>query len=274
MAKQAPKERETSRDFWDDNYGRPSYRNGYQMRYADESRNWEQRNGYGSRYGNGNKNQQRRAHGGSTTQTQTYYTTPKGRVSYRNTPSRRIDGGQGDGNGNGKDEGDKNRKRYRDTKYDFEEKDEEESDSEDSFEFEITPQQLSQVTPGGGVLKLTLSRKAPLKITTEAQNKSPDPTQTTVKTVYDPTKEKGPLQGGEKVKIKETPKEEKRLENQGIKPRKAPNKRNQNFPENGGPNKRINPGGSGDPDGNRGPDKGRKPPSGGGGKNQQMGLEE
>ena len=50
-------------------------------------------------------------------------------------------------------------KKYRDTKYDFEEEDEEEdeeeSDTEDSFEFEITPQQLSQVIPGGGVLKLT-----------------------------------------------------------------------------------------------------------------------
>ena len=40
-------------------------------------------------------------------------------------------------------------------------KDEEESDTEDSFEFEITPQQLSQVTPGGGVLKLTLTKKGP-----------------------------------------------------------------------------------------------------------------
>ena len=122
VAKQTPKETEISQDFWDSNYGRPSYRNGYQMRYVDENRNWGQRNGYGRRYGNGNKNQQRRAHGGSATQTQTYYTTPKGRVSYRNTPSRGIDGGQGDGNGNGEDKDDKNRKRYRDTKYDFEEK--------------------------------------------------------------------------------------------------------------------------------------------------------
>ena len=136
VAKQTPGEAEISRDFWDNSHGRPSYRNRYQMRYADENRNWEQRNGYGKRYGNGNKNQQRRAHGGSATQTQTYYTTPKGRVSYRNTPSRRTGGGQGDGNGNGED---KNRKRYRDTKYDFEEKDEEESDTKDSFEFEITP---------------------------------------------------------------------------------------------------------------------------------------
>ena len=64
--------------------------------------------------------------------------------------------------------------------------DEEESDTEDSFELEITPQQLSQVTPGGGVLKLTLSRKKPLKITAEAPSGEPDPSQTTIKTVYDP----------------------------------------------------------------------------------------
>ena len=63
VAKQTPKETEISKDSWDDNYGRPSYRNGYQMRYADENRNWGQRNGYGRRYGNGNKNHQKRAHG-------------------------------------------------------------------------------------------------------------------------------------------------------------------------------------------------------------------
>ena len=161
VAKQTPIETEVSRDFWDSSYGRPSYRNGYQMRYTDENRNWGQRNGYGRRYGNGNKNQQRRAHGGTTTQTQTYYTTPKERVPYRNTPSRRMGGGQGNDNGNGEDKDDRNRKRYGDTKYDLEEKDEEESDTEDSFEFEITPQQLSQVIPGGEVLKLALSKKGP-----------------------------------------------------------------------------------------------------------------
>ena len=64
VAKQTPKEVGASKDFWDGNYDRPSYRNGYQMTYADENRNWGQRNGYGRRYGNGNKNQQRRAHGG------------------------------------------------------------------------------------------------------------------------------------------------------------------------------------------------------------------
>ena len=62
------------------------------MRNVDENRNWGQRNGYGRGYGNGNKNQQSRAHGGSTTQTQTYYTTPKGRASYRNTPREMVMG--------------------------------------------------------------------------------------------------------------------------------------------------------------------------------------
>ena len=44
----------------------------------------------------------------------------------------------------------------------------EESDTEDSYELEITPQQLSQVTPGGGALKIKLSRKKPLQITAGA----------------------------------------------------------------------------------------------------------
>ena len=81
------------------------------MRYDYENRGWGQRNGYGRRYGNENKGQQRRAHGGSATQTQTYYTTPKGRVSKKNTSSRRICDGQGNGNGNGEDKDDKNRKK-------------------------------------------------------------------------------------------------------------------------------------------------------------------
>ena len=125
VAKQTSIETEASKDFWDSSYGRPNYKNGYQMRYADENTNWGQRNGYGRWYGNGNKSQQRRTHGGTTTQTQTYYTTPKGRVPHRNTPSRRMGGGQRNGNGNGEDQDDKDRKRYKDTKYDLEEKDEE-----------------------------------------------------------------------------------------------------------------------------------------------------
>ena len=261
VAKQTPIRTGVNRDSWKSSYGGPNYRSGYQMGYPSENRNWEQRNGYGRRYGNGNKNQQRRAHGETTTQTQTHYTTPKGRVPYGNTPSRRMGGGQGNGDGNGEDKDDKNRKRYRDTKYDFEEEDEEESDTEDSFEFEITPQQLSQVTPGGGVLKLTLTKKGPLKITIEAQNKRPDPSQTTVKTAYDLTKEKKPSQRSESIKAKTTSRRRENFENQIIKPIEAPNdKRDRNFPEGGGPVRQIKPGGTGGPDGNREPDKGRKPP--------------
>ena len=117
------------------------------------------------------------------------------------------------------------------------------------------------MTPGGGVLKLTLSRKGPLKITTEAQNKKPYPSQTTVKTVYVPTKEGRPLQGGENIEIKTTSRRGERFENQRVKPREALNdKKDESFPEDGGPVRKINPGDNGNPDGNGGPDKGREPP--------------
>ena len=250
VAKQTSIKTGVNRDFWNSSYGGPNYKSGYQMGYPSENRNWEQRNGYGRRYGNENKNQQKRAHGGTTAQTQTYRTSPKGRVPYRNTPSRRMGGGQGNGDGNGDDKDDKNRRKYRDTKYSYEEENEEESDTEDSFEFEITPQQLSQVTPGGGVFKLTLTKKGPLKITTEAQNKRPDPSQTTVKTAYEPTEEKEPLQGSKSIKDKTAYKERENFENQRIKSREAPNdKRDGSFPEGEGPVRQNKPGGNGGPDG-------------------------
>ena len=132
-----------------------------------------------------------------------------------------MSSGQGNGDVNDEDKDDKNRKRYKDTKYDFEEENEEESDTEDSFEFEITPQ-LSQVTPGGRVLKLILTKKGPLKITTEAQKK-PDLSQTTVKTVYDPTKEKEPLQRSRTIRDKTTYRERENFEGQRIKPKETPN---------------------------------------------------
>ena len=56
-------------------------------------------------------------------------------------------------------------KRNIDTGIGLENDSHEESDTEDSYELEITPQQLSQVTPGGGALKIKLSKKKPLKIT-------------------------------------------------------------------------------------------------------------
>ena len=125
----------------------------------------------------------------------------------------------------------------------------------------FTPQQLSQVTPGGGVLKLTLSKKGPLKMTTEAQSRRPDPSKTTVKTVYDPTNEKDPLQGGENIKAKTTSRRGESLRNPKIKPRKAPNdKEGESFPEDGGPVRKTYPGSGDNFDGNGGPDRGKKPP--------------
>ena len=115
----------------------------------------------------------------------------------------------------------------------------------------MTPQQLSQVTPGGGVLKLTLTKRGPLNITTEAQKKKPDPSQTVVKTAYDPTKGKEPLQGSKSIKGKTTYIERENFENQRVKSREAPNdKRNGGFPEGEGPVRQSKPGGNGGPEGN------------------------
>ena len=63
------------------------------------------------------------------------------------------------------------KKKYRDTKIGIGNDSHEESDTEDSYEFEITSQQLSQVTPGGGALKIKLSKKKPLKITAGAPDR-------------------------------------------------------------------------------------------------------
>ena len=99
-----------------------------------------------------------------------------------------------------------------------------------------------------------------MKITTEPQKK-PDPSQTTVKTVYDPTKEKEPLQGSKSIRDKTTYRERENFEGQRIKPKGTPNgKREEGYPKGGGPARQVKPGGNGGPDGNGGPGKGRKPP--------------
>ena len=71
--------------------------------------------------------------------------------------------------GGGEDGNDK--RKYRDTKVDHENESHEESDTEDSYEFEVTSQQLSQLTPGGGALKIKLTKKGPPKITAGAINR-------------------------------------------------------------------------------------------------------
>ena len=84
--------------------------------------------------------------------------------------------GTGNGqDGNGGDEGRDDKMKFRNSKYDFDNKKDEESDTQDSCELEITPKQLRQVVPGGGVLKIKLSKKKPIKIKAGAPEGEPDP---------------------------------------------------------------------------------------------------
>ena len=182
---------------WNKDYVKPEYWNWHRPRYSygpeygHENKNWGQGNGYGKKYGTEDKKRPGKVYRASGTQGHTHHTNHRNREFAKFTPSRGIGGGQRGDDRNGGDKGNGDRKKYRNTNYDIGDEDEEESDTEDSFELEITPQQLSQVAPGGGLLKLTLSKRNPLKITTKAPSGGPDPSQTTVKTVYDPKKEKG-----------------------------------------------------------------------------------
>ena len=78
-------------------------------------------------------------------QSHAYYTTQGPRRNGKYLPAKGPGNGQ---DGNGADEGRDDKKKFRNTKFDFEDKGEEESDTENSYELEITPKQLSQVTPG------------------------------------------------------------------------------------------------------------------------------
>ena len=123
--------------------------------------------GYGKQYGTGSERRSNQTYKADRTQIQgqniTYESPRQG--SYFPTKTKSTGNGRG-GNGGGEDRNDK--KKYRDTRVNHENDSHEESDTEDSYEFEITPQQLSQVTPGGGALKIKLSKKKPLKITAGA----------------------------------------------------------------------------------------------------------
>ena len=103
------------------------------------------------------------------TQSQTYYTTQEPRRNGKYLPMKGTGNGQ---DGNGGDEGRDDKRKLRNSKYDFEDKKDEESDTEDFCELQITPKQLSQVVPGGGVLKIKLSKKKPIKISAEAPMES------------------------------------------------------------------------------------------------------
>ena len=156
--------------------------------YNPGEKKWSQGNGYRDRYGTRKEKETGKSFKSNGAQSQTYYTTQGPRRNGGYLPAKGPGNGQ---NGNGGDEGRDDKKKYRNTKYDFEDKGEEESDTEDSYELEISPKQLNQVTPGGGVLKIKLSKKKPIKITAGAPDGEPDPTQTKLKTVYGPTSEEG-----------------------------------------------------------------------------------
>ena len=122
-------------------------------------------NGYGKRYGTREKKRTDKSYRQNGTQSQTYYTTQESRKNGQYLPTKGTSNGQ---DGNGGDDGRDDKRKFRNSKYDFEDKKDEESDTEDSCELEITPEQLSQVVPGGGVLKIKLSKKKPIKITAGA----------------------------------------------------------------------------------------------------------
>ena len=135
-------------------------------RYPLKERFKNQWGGYGKQYGTNSEKGGYQTYKTDGNQAQGHGSTYGSLRRCTYNPTRGLESGQGGDGGNG-DENDK--KRYHDTKVSQEnDSGEEESDTEDSYEFEITSQQLSQITPGGGALKIKLSKKRPLKITAGA----------------------------------------------------------------------------------------------------------
>ena len=146
------------------NRGDGSWR-GQGKRYPLKERQKTQGGGYVKQYGTGGERRDYQAYKTNRTQPQSHNTAYGSQRQGSYLPTKSTGNGQG---GNGED-GDKNdKKKYRDMGINHENNSHEESDTEDSYEFEITSQQLSQVTPGGGALKIKLSKKKPLKITAGA----------------------------------------------------------------------------------------------------------
>ena len=143
------------------NRGDGSWRN-QKKRYPLKERQRAQWGGYGKQYGMGGERRSNQIYRTDRTQTQSPNAAYESQRRGRYFPTKSTGNGQGGNGGNG-DRDDK--KRYRDTRINHENDSHEESDTEDSYEFEITPQQLSQVTPGGGAWKIKLSKKKSLKMT-------------------------------------------------------------------------------------------------------------
>ena len=134
-------------------------------RYPLKEKRRTQWGGYGRQYGAGGERKSNQTYRTDRTQTQGRNTAYESQRQGSYFPTKSTGNGQG---GNGGDEDRNDKKKYRDTGIGFESDSHEESDTEDSYELEITPQQLSQVTPGVGALKIKLSRKKPLQITAGA----------------------------------------------------------------------------------------------------------
>ena len=146
------------------NMGHVNWR-GQGKRYPLKEKRRTQWGGYGKQYGTGGERKGNQTYRTDGTQTQGRNTAYESQRQGSYLQTRGNGNGQG---GNGRDEDRNDRKKYRDTEVSFENDSHEESDREDSYELEITPQQLSQVTPGGGALKIKLSKKKPIKITAGA----------------------------------------------------------------------------------------------------------
>ena len=141
---------------------------GQGKRYPLKERQRTQWGGYGRQYGTSGEGKSNQTYKADRTQTQGQNTAYESQRQGSYFPTKSTGNGQG---GNGGDEVRNDKKKYRDTKIGIENDSHEESETEDSYEFEITPQQLSQVTPGGGALKIKLSKKKPLKITAGASDR-------------------------------------------------------------------------------------------------------
>ena len=146
------------------NRGDGSWRN-QGKRYLLKERRRTQWGGYGKQYGTGGERRSYQTYRTDRTQAQSHNTAYKSQGQGSYFPTKSTGNVQG---GNGGDEDRNDKKKYRDTRIKHENDSHKESDTEDSYEFEITSQQLSQVTPGGGALKIKLSKKKPLKITAGA----------------------------------------------------------------------------------------------------------
>ena len=133
--------------------------------YPLKERRRTQWGGYGKQYGAGGERRSYPTYRTDRTQSRSHNAAYGSQRQGSYFPTKNTGNGQG-GNGGSEDKDDK--KKYRDMGINHENGSHEESDTEDSYEFEITSQQLSQVTPGGGVLKIKLSKKKPLKITAGA----------------------------------------------------------------------------------------------------------